>query len=341
MQLRTVVIFVAGLVATASASAEGLAANPAVKHVAARAINAADGSFIGLLFKRQSSCAEGLTACGSGCTEGPCCDTNSGLACRPGEICTQINGQTGCCAEGYVCGTIRGCENASDGCTAGSVDENGVLCCDAAAPECSTSADVPICAATAPTATFTVNPDQVFDSTSTTSVTMTSTLTLTVDSDSNVIPPETNPGAATETATSDESGGNGNGAEPATTTTATDEVLTILTTDVSSGPTETGGAGGAAGTETGGAGGAAGTDTGVVAPTATDGGALTTTPPLVIPVPVPVPTGGAGIGAGNGTGTGTGNVSTTVSPPEATGAAGKLGVSGFALSIALGLAFIL
>ncbi|KAK6355084.1 hypothetical protein TWF696_004208 [Orbilia brochopaga] len=336
MQLQTIVIFAAGLVATASAIPGPIAANPAVKHIAARAINVADGSFAGLIFKRQNACPEGFNSCGSGCTPGPCCDNDSGLACRAGEVCTQVNGETGCCADGYVCGAIRGCQDAgANSCTPGDVDGNGVMCCDDGAPVCSTSAGLPICAATPSTTIYTVfstatdaaaatdaaptdaaptdaaptdaTATDDFDTTSTTSTTMTSTITLTLDSNSNVIPPATDVtgtdgSAPAPTSPSDEPPVGG--AEP--TTTETD--VTIQTTDVSAAPTQTLGAG-------------SGEDT-----TSTEEAVSTTTSVLVLPYPTPI---------GNGTGNAT--ATSTPSPPEATGAAGKLGVSGFALTIAMGL----
>ncbi|KAK6536770.1 hypothetical protein TWF281_000985 [Arthrobotrys megalospora] len=326
MHMQTIVAVVAGMAVTASASA-AVPANPFVKHLAARAINV-DGSFAGLIYKRQTGCPTGYTACGSGCSLGPCCDAGAGLACRPGEVCSEIDGEMGCCPEGYVCNGIRSCQNAVGGyCTPGSV-ENGVLCCDAAAPLCSTSSGIPYCAGVAPSTVVTVNPYPTggqpggFDSTTTTSFTTTSTLTLTLDSSSSAIPPTYPTGGETET--------------EATTT----EVPTEAPTEV---PTE-----------------APTTEVTVVVPTTTatlsetyvvptvpttvtdsitiqtstptyaaepSTSTFTSTAVIVIPYP-----------PGNGTNA---TATSSPSPPEATGAAGKFGVSGFALTVALGLAFLL
>ncbi|KAK6361397.1 hypothetical protein TWF730_005129 [Orbilia blumenaviensis] len=336
MYMQNIVVVVAGMAATASASA-AIPANPVVKHLAARAINV-DGTFAGLIFKRQTSCPAGYTACGSGCSLGPCCDSGAGLACRPGEVCSQIDGEMGCCPEGYVCNGIRSCQNAVGGyCTPGSVD-NGVLCCDAAAPLCSTSAGIPYCAGVAPSTVVTVNPyptggqDGGFDTTTTTSFTTTSTLTLTLDSTSNAIPPTYATGE-TETATEAPSSELPTEApsselpteapsselptevptsitavEPTITTTLSETyvVPTIPTSITDSFTIQTSTPTYAAGPST---------------------STLTSTAIIVIPYP---PTNGT-----NATATG------GPSPPEATGAAGKLGVSGFALTIAFGLAFLL
>ncbi|KAK6351368.1 hypothetical protein TWF718_004530 [Orbilia javanica] len=352
MHMQTVVVIAAGLAATASASA-AIPANPIVKHVALRAINI-DGSFAGLIFKRQTSCPAGYTACGSGCSLGPCCDADAGLACRPGEVCSPVDGEIGCCPDGYVCNGIRSCQNAVGGyCTPGSVD-NGVLCCDAAAPLCSTSSGVPYCAGVAPSTTVTANPYQTggqgggFDSTTTTSSTITSTVILTRDPSSDTVPPTYATGGETEAPTTEAPTTEAPTTEAPTTEAPTTEAPTEVptteaptevptteapteepteapTTEVPTDvPTAT-----TVPTET------------YVGPSVTDSATISTptyaaepststfTSTAVIVVPYP---------PGNGTNA---TATSSPSPPEATGAAGKLGVSGFALTVALGLAFLL
>lgn len=307
MQIKSVLVLAVGLASTATAT---VPANPIVKHVAARAINI-DGSFAGLIFKRQSGCPEGYTACGSGCSEGPCCNNDAGLACRTDEVCAEIDGQTGCCPVGYNCGSIRGCQNADgNGCTPGSVNE-GVLCCDAAAPLCSTSSNVPYCAAAAPSTVYTVIPAPTTGDapTSTVYVTSTDTNTITLSSTSNALPTES-PTEDTTTLTVT--------ATTATTDTTTDsEIFTIQTST----PTETLEPETSTATLTS-------TDV-VVVPVPTETpepetstATLTSTDVVVVPVP-------------------TGNATTTISPPQQTGAAGRFGVSGFALTMVVGLAFLL
>ncbi|KAK6539632.1 hypothetical protein TWF694_009838 [Orbilia ellipsospora] len=354
MQYRTVVVFMAGLAATASAAPE-IPANPLVKHLAIRALDV-DGSFAGFVYKRQSSCPSGYNSCGSGCSQGPCCDMAAGTACRAGEVCTQINGETGCCPQGYTCGSIRGCQAGLGGyCTPGSVDANGAMCCDSTAPICSTSSGVPYCAAPASSTVYTINPTGAggsgggsFDSTVTNSVTATTTDVVVVGTTSNGAPAggETNTapaGGETNTApaggeTTSAPAGGATGVYPPTTTTAT-TCITLSTALCPGGPapaTVCGPVGfpiptvvpcPASPTGPGGSGPTtvAATETSLSL-TAT----LTSTAVVVVPVPYP---------SGNGTTNGTST--TTAGPPQQTGAAGKFGVSGFALTLALGLALFL
>ncbi|KAF3936808.1 hypothetical protein ABW19_dt0203866 [Dactylella cylindrospora] len=302
MQLRTVLVVVGGLTTMVTAS---IPANPVIKHLPARAINF-DGSFAGLIFKRQTSCPEGYTACGSGCSPGQCCDNNAGLGCRPGESCTEIDGQLGCCPGGYVCEGILGCQGAvGTGCTPGSLT-NGLLCCDAAAPICSTSSGVPYCAGAAASTVYTVNPAPTdtagFASTTTSSVTTTSTLTITMDSTSDAIP--TSGEAPTESATSTTTESDTSTITESVTSTTTfsteSDVVTIQTSTPPPSETET----------------------------STGAEPTTTSTSTIVVLPYP-------------TGNGTGNATASVPPPEVTGAASRLGFSRFALTILMGLAFVI
>ncbi|EWC46720.1 hypothetical protein DRE_03965 [Drechslerella stenobrocha 248] len=344
MQFRTVIVSIAGLAAAASVTAETVQANPAIKHLAARAINAYDGSVVGLIFRRQTPCAAGSSTCGSGCAAGPCCDVNAGLACRQGESCAQIDGQTGCCPDGYVCGGIRGCQDALGGyCTPGSV-ENGILCCDTSAPICSTSTGVPYCAGAAPNTVYTIsspNPtdsptDTVTDAPAeTTTETATETVTDATTDTATDAPAETTTdtvvyestttesttSTSTLTLTLDSSSNvilpvNPTGDGDATTAPPSTETSTVTVSEPTTTVTlsETVGSPTTSAAE-------------LTEPQTSTSTWVSTTTVLVITYPV---------------GNGTANISTgvTISLPEATGAAGRLGVSCFALTVAIGLAFV-
>ncbi|KAF3907764.1 hypothetical protein AA313_de0209953 [Arthrobotrys entomopaga] len=340
MQYRTVVVFMAGLAATGSAAPE-IPANPLVKHLAIRALDV-DGSFAGFVYKRQTSCPSGYNSCGSGCAQGPCCDNAAGTACRAGEVCTQINGETGCCPQGFVCGSIRGCEAGLGGyCTPGSVDANGVMCCDSTAPICSTSSGVPYCAAPASSTVYTINPTgaggESFDSTVTNSVTATSTATVVVVGTTSSGAPA---GGETNTAPAGGETTAPAGVYPPTTT--TDTTCITLSTPLCPGGVAPATVCGPVGfplptvvpcpaslTSPGGPGGSGPTTVAATETSESATATLTSTAVVIVPVPPPID---------NGTTNGT---STTQSPPQQTGSAGKLGVSGFALTLALGLAFFL
>jgi len=315
MQLRSVVIVAASFAASAAA----IPANPVVKHLPARAINF-DGSFGGLVFKRQSGCPEGYNACGTGCSAGPCCNADSGLACRPNEVCTEVNGNTGCCPTGFTCNSIIGCQNAvGTGCTPGSVT-NGLLCCDAAAPVCGTNNGVPYCAGAVPDIVYTINPSGVYDSTSTTSVTATETLIITPTSDAVSTTESTDTESVTTTDT----------ASVTTTDTAsvtTIDTASITTTDTASVTTTE--------TEL-----ITSTETASITSSISESNVFTiqTSLPTLSIEPTSTFTSTIVVYP---TGNGTGNATATISPPEITGAASKFGVSGFALTILMGLAFVL